>query len=297
MGSGEAGRRSGAGSNLAICAIFKNEADYLYEWLSFHAFVGVQHFYLYNNNSTDSSLDVIASWPFRDRVTVIDWPDIPGQISAYRHMIATRRDAATWCAFIDCDEFLCPQSGASLGEALDRFAPRCSALYAHWLMFGSSGEIEHRPGLVTERFTRRAYDSFGPNQIGKSIIKLAEATEVGFCHMIRTRGTMLNDAGETIDQMGSGAHTGYSHRFLAVNHYFTKSRAEWRRRRAAGKADTPSDSPDFFRAEEEFHRHDQNVHLDLTAFRIAQCMKPIYYPDPLNISVVSPPATPLSLWT
>ena len=37
--------------NVAVCAIFKNEAPYLKEWIEFNHLVGVEHFYLYNNNS------------------------------------------------------------------------------------------------------------------------------------------------------------------------------------------------------------------------------------------------------
>jgi glycosyltransferase involved in cell wall biosynthesis len=281
-------------ADVVLCAIFKNEADYLYEWLSFHDFVGIRHFYLYNNNSTDNSLEIIDSWPHRDRVTVLEWPDVPGQITAYRHMISVNRKAGEWCAFIDCDEFLCPQGADTLGLTLDRFAAQCGALYVHWLMFGSSGEVEQREGLVTERFTRRGYDSYPAHHIGKSIVKLADAKEVGFCHIIRSNGRMLNVAGEEIDQAGNGIHSGYSHRLFAVNHYYTKSWDEWKRRRAQGKADKPLDAPDFRRTDDDFHRNDQNVQMDLKAFRITQLMKPIYYPT--AASIVSTPWAG-SLWT
>jgi hypothetical protein len=151
--------------------------------------------------------------------------------------------------------------------------------------------------LVTERFTRRGYDSFGPNHIGKSIVKLANTKAAGFCHIIQTDGPMLNDGGELIDQAGSGIHTGFSHRFLALNHYYTKSWEEWQTRRAAGKADKSPDAADFRRTDDDFRNHDQNVCLDLRALQIAQLMKPIYYPGILNAPLVSAPRAPASLWT
>ena len=43
--------------NLSICAIFKNEAKYLKEWIEYHRIFGVDHFYLYNIGSRDSFLD------------------------------------------------------------------------------------------------------------------------------------------------------------------------------------------------------------------------------------------------
>ena len=34
---------------LAICAIYRDEAPYLREWIEFHRLVGVEHFFLYDN--------------------------------------------------------------------------------------------------------------------------------------------------------------------------------------------------------------------------------------------------------
>ena len=39
---------------VSICAIFKNEGKYLREWIEFHRIIGIEHFYLYNNNSDDN---------------------------------------------------------------------------------------------------------------------------------------------------------------------------------------------------------------------------------------------------
>ena len=46
---------------LAICAIFKNEAPWLKEWIIYHHKVlGVKHFYLYNNDSTDNFIEILS---------------------------------------------------------------------------------------------------------------------------------------------------------------------------------------------------------------------------------------------
>ena len=37
---------------IAVVAIMKNEGDYIKEWLDFHLKVGVEHFFIYNNDST-----------------------------------------------------------------------------------------------------------------------------------------------------------------------------------------------------------------------------------------------------
>ena len=44
---------------ISLCLIFKNEAPFLKEWLDYHLTVGVDHFYLYNNNSDDDFKKIV----------------------------------------------------------------------------------------------------------------------------------------------------------------------------------------------------------------------------------------------
>src|SRR4029077_12293973 len=61
--------------NFSICAIFKNEAAYFREWLEYNLLIGVDHFYLYNNGSTDESASILEPYIQKGVVTLIDWPD------------------------------------------------------------------------------------------------------------------------------------------------------------------------------------------------------------------------------
>jgi hypothetical protein len=57
---------------LSICAIFKDEAPYLAEWIEFHRHVGVERFLLYDNLSTDNGREVLEPWARTGIVTVSD---------------------------------------------------------------------------------------------------------------------------------------------------------------------------------------------------------------------------------
>ena len=48
--------------DLAVTAILKDEGHYLKEWLDYHLLAGVDHFYLYNNDSTDNQAEVAAPY-------------------------------------------------------------------------------------------------------------------------------------------------------------------------------------------------------------------------------------------
>ena len=41
---------------LSVCAIYRDEAHYLAEWIEFHRLVGVERFFLYNNGDREAQL-------------------------------------------------------------------------------------------------------------------------------------------------------------------------------------------------------------------------------------------------
>src|SRR5438034_1123113 len=140
---------------LTACMKFKNAARFLPEWIEFHQIVGFEHFYLYNNNSTDDYIEALA--PYRDEgnVTLYEWPHTPAFPKADEHCIAHHRHEARWIAFLDDDELLFPSRGEDVRTILRRYE-QYPALAVHWLMFGSSGHLRRPEGLVLENYLLRA---------------------------------------------------------------------------------------------------------------------------------------------
>ena len=62
---------------LVICGIFRDEADYLAEWIEFHHLMGVSHFHLYQNRSTDNWEEVVEPYVQAGLVTIVPWPQEP----------------------------------------------------------------------------------------------------------------------------------------------------------------------------------------------------------------------------
>jgi hypothetical protein len=108
---------------LSICSLFKNEAKYLKEWIEYHLLAGVEHFYLYNNNSTDRYYNVLRPYIRKGIVTLINWPDYLGdydekntfiwalstQVTAYENALKWRALHETeWLALLDVNEYITP---------------------------------------------------------------------------------------------------------------------------------------------------------------------------------------------
>ena len=136
---------------LTACLKFKNEAPFLPEWIEFHQIVGFEHFYLYNNNSTDNYREALAPYCEEGSVTLYEWPDVPAFPKSDEHCIAHHRHEARWIAFLDADEFLFPVNGTDVRKILRRYESY-PALAVHWLMFGSSGHVCRPDGLVLENY-------------------------------------------------------------------------------------------------------------------------------------------------
>ncbi len=137
---------------VSICGIFKNECIYLKEWIEFHKIVGIDHFYLYDNNSNDDFESVLRPYVEDGTVTLEKWGADHDQMGAYRHCIKNHRMESEWIGFIDIDEFVVPIEEDSVIDVLNRFQNR-PAVLVYWKLFGSGG-IMSRPTeeLVTDSF-------------------------------------------------------------------------------------------------------------------------------------------------
>ncbi len=145
-------RRRSFRHELAVCAIFKDEARYLEEWLTFHVGVGVEHFYLYDDASSDAYRDVLEPWLRRGLVTLTAWHG-RRQRAAYNDCIKRHRMQARWIAFIDLDEFLFCPTDEDLRSVLRSYRDVAS-IFVYWVLFGSSGHAERPDGPVVEAYTR-----------------------------------------------------------------------------------------------------------------------------------------------
>lgn len=130
---------------LSICAIFRDEAPFLKEWIEFHRLVGVEHFILYNNGSVDHYQKVLAPYIKKGIVELIDWPSTPEeyideQRRAYNDCLTKSVGVSFWLAPLDIDEFLLPVDRPDLISYLKRYDEEeyVGAIQVNWQLYGTS---------------------------------------------------------------------------------------------------------------------------------------------------------------
>lgn len=152
---------------LEICAIVKNEARYIAEWLEYHLMIGVDHIDLYDNGSEDDLLDVCARF---DAVRIIPWPERGGQQrTAYQDYLRRNRASDIWSAFIDADEFIYDATGAAIKEYLAALPHHVGGVEMPWVIFDCNDHVKRPDGLVVENYTRA--HSVAPQQNVKTLCR------------------------------------------------------------------------------------------------------------------------------
>jgi hypothetical protein len=167
--------------------MFKNEAPRIQEWIEYHRIIGVEHFYLYNNDGFDNFIEILTpyikeglvdliSWdsktaPFDDPRQSVQW--VGFQLSAFNDCIKKVSGVSKWLAIIDIDEFLFSlEEKEGIIKILENTPCDVGYVSFFWKCFGTSNLWEIPPKrLVTELLVLRGMDNIHTNQHKKSILR------------------------------------------------------------------------------------------------------------------------------
>ncbi len=212
---------------LSVCAIYRDEAEYLAEWLEFHRLVGVDRFYLYNNFSDDAHMEVLGDYVDDGLVVLHDWPvQTAPQTGAYAHCLESHGAESRWIAFIDIDEFLFSPSGESVSDMLVSYE-RYPGVAVNQALFGPSGHRVKPSGLVIESYLQR--QNLGNIKFIKSIVDpIRTSHPIGVHHFAYESGLAVDENGYPLRDAKTWSVSASK---LRINHYRTKSEAELRQRR------------------------------------------------------------------
>ncbi len=215
---------------LSITAIMKNEKPYLKEWLEYHKLQGVEHFYLCDNESSDGSREYLRPYIEKGIITYILLPGKNQQLVCYDKVIKEHGKESTWMAFIDLDEFLVPLKADNMIEFLKEFKD-VDEVSLHWMNYGDNGLFKRKDGLLTEVFTAHGAKL---NHTVKSIVRpesVINFKSFGANHYIPVKGKSVNEYHKPVEYMLNFNISGDKAR---VNHYITKSFAEFMNKKKRG---------------------------------------------------------------
>ncbi len=235
---------------LGLAIIVRDEADYIEEWLEFHLMLGVGHVIVYDNASTDATIDKLATRIRDGIVTVVPWCGfhrrLNNQSLAYAHCLTNFGPRFKWLGFLDTDEFLFPTEQQALPDVIAGL-DHLPAIGIPWSMFGSNAHLARPDGPVIANYTSKAVMREGRTPAHainlKSLVRPKEVVAVQGAHMFHIKdhghgaflcdGTWVSKSRKpAINRLSSSAP-------LQLNHYYTRSEQEFTGKLSKGSVRGP----------------------------------------------------------
>lgn len=227
---------SGGVERGLVCAvaIVRDELPFLDEWIAYHRVLGIDHFFLYDDDPLLPLKAFLA--PHGHTVSVIDWYREKDQLhrsrqtNAYKDSVRQIGLAYRWVTFLDIDEFIILPGYADLPAFLREY-DQYGQISLPWLVFGHNGYFNDPPGLITTALTRRmAQPRSDPTRV-KSIVKVSAIarTRTHACRLRRGHDHLyFYDTPIAKGRPNEGASLPH------INHYICRSFSRWMRRPERG---------------------------------------------------------------
>ncbi|CAN0927423.1 Glycosyltransferase family 92 protein RCOM_0530710 [Linum grandiflorum] len=218
---------------MEICAgtMVYNAAKFLREWVMYHSSIGVEKFFLYDNDSDDKIESVVGELNSEGfKIETVRWIWPKSQEAGFSHLAVYARGACNWMMYIDVDEFVFSPRWSTAAHPSNRMLKslipshrRVGQVSIRCNEFGPSGLESHPEEGVTQGYDcRRRLDNRH-----KSIV-LLEAVDYSLLNAVHHF------------RLGGGGEYKWKKvkmETAVVNHYkyqaWTEFRAKFRRRVSA----------------------------------------------------------------
>ncbi len=222
---------------ITIATMTKSDHPYLVEWIEYHKLIGVDHFFIYDNNEGDETRLILEPYIENGSVEYVKWPNLWPDIEivwgaqpfAFQDALDRFKNSTQWFAFLDTDEFIVPMRNTNLRETLNEYFCDKPLVFLNWRLFGTSSKTIFPPGPILKQLTQCSKRDYIGNRWGKSIVQPAYLDKVTQTHINPGKCQYTDGSGEpfpysTWDEL---FYTIFSVNddLLRINHY--TFRDEW----------------------------------------------------------------------
>ncbi|KAK1616461.1 hypothetical protein QYE76_021978 [Lolium multiflorum] len=149
--------------SICACTMVRNVAKFLPEWVRYHAAVGVEKFFLYDNASEDDLAGQVSGLNSAGiDISTVAWPWTKTQEAGLSHCAASNQPSCEWMAFMDVDEFIfspnwneVEKPSKSLLESVVSVDQEVGQIFLPCYDFGPSGQTAHPQEGVCQGYTCR----------------------------------------------------------------------------------------------------------------------------------------------
>ena len=213
---------------LSLCCIIKNE-KYLEQFITYYHVLGIEHFYIYDNDSSPKISDRLNNNYFKNLCTIIPFSGKMKQMPAYNDCINRTKDETKWLVVVDGDEYIYPKQDFSLRDFISKY-DNYHAIGINWVFFGSSFHEKSQDGILIDKFR---HCNKNQNEHIKTICqpKFTLNFKDPHCVNVQNPSKYIDPNYNIISGPYNKNHTITK---IQINHYHLKSREDLDRKRALG---------------------------------------------------------------
>ena len=206
--------------NIIIHTLVKDEDHILNEWIIHNINIGIEHIFIYDDQSKISVKKVISILPtyYKSKVTIFKiekninfydnnqfihsiyydqslYPEEKNikQFYFQNYFLKKYKKISKWCFFCDVDEFIYLKDNITLNDILNTYESY-EIIFFPWLVYGSSFHIDQPKGLVIDNFRYHDNKYF---HLGKSICKMEFIEIINDVHFINNSNKIFILDGNT----------------------------------------------------------------------------------------------------
>ena len=152
----------------SVVVMFRYEDAYINEWIHYYIMHGIEHFFMYSNENSRETAQILQPFIDKGYVTLIEWNNdidvnsrqrwddyntVSLQNLAFIDFVKNHKHRTKWVLKVDIDEFMYPKNTRlKLRDVLSRTSKKYFVVRR--IDFGNNGHIKKPKGLILENYTK-----------------------------------------------------------------------------------------------------------------------------------------------
>lgn len=207
---------------IAICAILKDEHQYLKEWIDYHLNIGINQIYLYEDITSQTHINITKNYDNVYLMSIGDFIDMENclekQYDTYNKFIEVYKDIIDYTFFIDIDEFVEFAEDYTIEDLINQCNEWGSVLLP-WKHYGACGHVDNPKTDVVSTYHTPIDIKFPKNLNGCKLLSKA---------LVNMKvGRMKHHHYHTHSKPIVPFDSENLYTKCWINHYITKSWEEW----------------------------------------------------------------------
>lgn len=152
----------------SVVVVFRYEDAYINEWIHYYIMHGIEHFFMYSNENSEKTVQILQPFIDKGYVTLIEWNNVINdntrkrwndykvqslQNLAFIDFVKNHKHKTKWVLKVDIDEFMYPENTTlKLRDVLSNTHKKYFCVPR--IDFGNNGHITKPKGLILDNYTK-----------------------------------------------------------------------------------------------------------------------------------------------